>query len=214
MSFWASLSGKGSHPPYFEDLRDGHRYKLTKIAGQVWFAENLAYIPHVSSAADDGGIWVNGYNWKDASAAKRVSNYDKYGCLYNFESAQKCCPQGWRLPTRADFTKLLNLAGGTEYDDRLKVYSNLGTSGTLGFKGLLAGGRRPPVGSRSASFTPPGEFGDSWSCERADDIRHGLFSKDEALGHTLHVQTERFSGHFFLDAAPLTYGLSVRCIKP
>jgi hypothetical protein len=113
----------------FEDPRDGHKYKLMEIGGQVWFAENLAYMPHVSSCNQDGGIWVNGYNWKDVSAAKKVNNYNEYGCLYDFRSAQLSCPDGWRLPTRVDFKNLLNLAGGVEYNDRVKVYRSLGPGG-------------------------------------------------------------------------------------
>lgn len=197
----------------FEDPRDGHKYRLVEIGGKIWFAENLAYIPHVSACNSGGGIWVNGYNWKSVAVAKKIDNYYEYGCLYDFTNAQLSCPSGWRLPTRMDFDKLLRVAGGVDYDDRYKVYRNLCPGGSLGFNGLFGGGRRSVIGNRLGSFTPPGEYGDWWSCERAENYHHGLYNQNEALGHTLHVQSEGSSGHFFLEGSPLTFGLSVRCIK-
>jgi len=41
------------------------------------------------------------------------ANCDKYGRLYNFETAKKACPTGWRLPTNADWDKLYRNADGT-----------------------------------------------------------------------------------------------------
>lgn len=37
---------------------------------------------------------------------KKSSNCRKYGRLYDFETAKKICPKGWRLPTDADWNSL------------------------------------------------------------------------------------------------------------
>lgn len=50
---------------------------------QLSAAENLAY----NSAK---GCWVYDYE---------ASNTEKYGYLYNFETAQNVCPNGFHLPS-------------------------------------------------------------------------------------------------------------------
>ncbi len=78
------------------DSRDGKIYKWVKIGNQYWMAENLNY--DASS-----GIWI--YN-------NDSNNADTYGRLYNWETACDVCPDGWHLPSDAEFTSLVNYLGG------------------------------------------------------------------------------------------------------
>ncbi|MCK9320171.1 FISUMP domain-containing protein, partial [Methanoculleus sp.] len=102
----------------FTDSRDGNDYNWVKIGDQVWMAENLAYLPSVNMVADGSEdaagsyYYVYGYDGTDVTAAKATANYTTYGVLYNWLAAMNACPDGWHLPSDAEWTELTDYLGG------------------------------------------------------------------------------------------------------
>lgn len=119
----------------FTDSRDGRSYNVVKIGDLTWMVENLNYETE-TSACPDG----------DSRNCKRM------GRLYTWAEAKTVCPEGWRLPTSADFAQILaqSLDGnpgavsneaGTKLKSRDGWFKKGNGSDEFGFNALPAGYR-------------------------------------------------------------------------
>jgi uncharacterized protein (TIGR02145 family) len=138
-------SGSGT----FTDSRDKKTYKTVKIGSQTWLAENLNY--------EAKGSLCYG-NKKEFC--------DKYGRLYDWNTAKAACPSGWHLPSKDEWQVLADVVGGNgEAGKKLKAksgwndYEGKSGNGTdiYGFSALPGGHYR------SGGFWSVGEGGDWWS---------------------------------------------------
>lgn len=77
---------------------DGNRYPIKKFEGTTWMLENLKV------SKDKNGSNITYYYPNEDTA-----NIKDYGLLYDFETACKVCPEGWRLPSNQDWENLFNL---------------------------------------------------------------------------------------------------------
>ena len=111
----------------FKDYRDGQVYRAVKIGNQIWMAENLNFASEKSRCYDREG-----------------TKCSTYGRLYNWKTATTICPEGWHLPTKAEFEKLIAATGADEKAGvALKSISGWNDGdGTdqYGFNALPAGG--------------------------------------------------------------------------
>ena len=92
------------------DSRDSQTYRTVEIGGRVWMAENLNYQvkKDVGLADDSLRMWSGCYN--DSAAY-----CEKQGRLYQWDAAMTACPEGWSLPSKADFDSLISAVGGFGY---------------------------------------------------------------------------------------------------
>ncbi len=83
---------------FFTDSRDSKTYNTVNINGQVWMTENLNYNPSSGISACYGNDF---------------SNCILYGRLYDWETAKMVCPDGWHLPSDAEWDALMAAVGGS-----------------------------------------------------------------------------------------------------
>jgi uncharacterized protein (TIGR02145 family) len=138
-----SSSGTSSNIEYGSVTHGGQAYKTVVIGEQTWMAENLNH--------DVAG---------SVCYSNVPANCTKYGRLYNWETATTACPQGWHLPSDAEWTQLTVFAGSS---DGTKLRAKSGWSygnGTddFGFSALPGG-----EGSSSGSFSLAEYRGKFWS---------------------------------------------------
>jgi uncharacterized protein (TIGR02145 family) len=153
-------------PEFYECLDpDKQSYAIVKIGDQWWMAKNLAYMPKVSPSNEQSGIWVYDYEGSEIAMAKSKSNYQNFGCLYDWYTAtnhgvngKDICPSGWHLPSDKEWKTLeisLGLSqseadmSGLRYSgdvaNKLKStygwYDNKNGKNTSGFTALPSGWR-------------------------------------------------------------------------
>lgn len=140
----------------FTDPRDGEVYKVIQIGNQCWMAENLRY----STAG-------SGYNGNNPNI--------RYGRLYDWttlmngeasstlnpSNVQGLCPNGWHLPSDAEWTELENAIGGSNIGTGMKSTAGWNNNGngtnTTKFNVL-------PTGTLNGSnFVSLGDFANLWS---------------------------------------------------
>ncbi|MEA3448560.1 MAG: FISUMP domain-containing protein [Bacteroidota bacterium] len=132
----------------FTDQRDGTTYETVRLGDQEWMSESLKYLPEVSAPGSGGSsspyYYVYGYDGTDVTAAKATDNYSTYGVLYNYNAAmagasssdvnpsgvQGVCPNGWHLPSDAEWKELEMTMGmsQTDADDTGRRGENEGSS--------------------------------------------------------------------------------------
>jgi len=138
---------------YLTDSRDGKKYKVVKIGTQTWMAENLNYNASGSKCYDN-----------------KESNCQKYGRLYNWNTAKTACPKSWHLPSDAEWNVLMKFVNpscsdnshcagaGTELKATSGWISNGNGTDAYGFSALPGG-----FGSSDGSFLNVGLRGYWWS---------------------------------------------------
>ncbi|MDD4554177.1 MAG: fibrobacter succinogenes major paralogous domain-containing protein [Bacteroidales bacterium] len=99
------------------DARDGKTYNTVLIGSQCWMAHNLNIGARINGSQNQSNDQlIEKYCYNDLE-----SNCDIYGGLYQWNEAmqyvttpgvQGICPEGWYLPTDAEWTTLTTFLGG------------------------------------------------------------------------------------------------------
>lgn len=101
------------------DSRDGNTYCTMRYGNQIWMTSNLKYLPQVDNRGSTTApkYYVYGFTTAGVSGSPVVTtahnqpNYNTYGVLYNMKAAQTACPEGWRLPSKAEWEDLIDYLG-------------------------------------------------------------------------------------------------------
>ena len=185
----------------FLDKRDNQVYRTLVISNHVWTAQNMNY-EIMSEEGKSKNNWC--YN-DDPEYCK------KFGRLYNWEAAQKACPEGWHLPTADEWLELIedHTCEITQERNFPKQYHCAGTSlktvdgwedgltntNEYGFS-VMAAGFKVPKG-----FGGEGVMGEFWT------------STDETETYAAFVEFGRVQDYAEIALIDKSNGLSVRCVK-
>lgn len=143
-----STSSSAVYTPYYNDATDKSNWYETIFAGNLTDAQvaKLGYL----------------YNW---AAAVGVEDGEKYGTKPFTGNRQGICPNGWHIPTKAEWSTLANYIDGddgyTDAGKKLKTtsgwYDNGNGTDTYGFAalpvGYARGGSVGGVGGDSGFWT-------------------------------------------------------------
>lgn len=200
-------------PTSVKDI-DGNTYSIVKIGNQTWMAENLRVtrfrngdaIPTTTPANADltnnaNPIYQWAYNGENLNAPT-------YGRLYSWKTvtdARKLAPQGWHIPTEAEWNELISHLGGADVaGGKMKstgiaywVSPNEGATNQSGFNALPAGNR-----NLNGTFYDLGYHAGWWSSTVASN-GYGTYK-------VIHKNEAKIFSTFYNDQK---IGFSVRCIK-
>jgi uncharacterized protein (TIGR02145 family) len=211
------------------DGRDCQSYPIVKLGNQWWMAENLNATKYSNGTSiplvTDNTAWANLADDNISDAYCYYNNNtsgeaDIYGALYTWAAAmgdsavssstnpsgvQGVCPNGWHLPSDAEWTQLSDylggesVAGGKMKETGTTHWSspNTGADNSSGFTGLPSGYRDYDNGS----FFNLGNYGLWWSATEISgtDAWYSLLGYNDA---NLHRYNDSKSS-----------GFSVRCLK-
>ena len=212
-SLWnISLEAKDG---YLLDTRDNKTYKTVVIGTQTWMAENLNYSDSLTYSGMKGRSWCyknsvdscvkygRYYTWAAAMDSAGTFSSNGIGCGYDeiclsTDPVRGVCPEGWHLPTYAEWDELFTAVGGWK-SAVVKLKSSQGWdvngSDDFGFTALSAGYRKKDglneYGGYGAYF---------WTST--------LYLGYLAYGMHLYFDYPQAEQYNLKD-----YGFSVRCVK-
>ncbi len=182
------------------DIED-NSYKTIKIGSQIWMAENLKTSHYADGSAitnvQDNGVYGNVYDWNAVMNGVGSSTTNPSG-------VQGVCPNGWHLPSQAEWQELETTLVATNAGRKLKKYDNLWTQNST----------HPNAGYNDANASGfnalPGGY---WSGAFANQNGHAYFWTATENG----TNAENFRQAFDIatliseQGAKTTY-FSVRCV--
>ena len=211
---------------------DGNSYDAVRIGDQIWMAENLRTTRYANGTSIPLGTSTSTITSYRYNPNDNANNVPTYGYLYNWPAVmhgassseanpsgvQGICPDGWHVPSDAEWTQLTNYVGSqTQYQfdnssdniakalasttgwnsstETCAVGNNPSTNNATGFSALPAG--RYYYGS----YNNFGYNANFWSATEDNDnlaYYRGLYYIDASV--------------FRLGSNPYC-GFSVRCVK-
>ena len=194
------------------DSRDGQTYKTVTIGSQTWMAENLNYETSNSYCYNDNASYCSKYGrlytWAAAMDSVGTLSTNGKGCGFGTTCSptypvRGICPEGWHLPTKAEFETLITAVSG-QFTAGKVLKSTSGWrlnngSDDFAFSALPAGER-----NFGGIYINEGSYANFWSSTEYSEYGTYLMHLDHvdyAGVNTLSRNQGKISG------------LSVRCLK-
>jgi uncharacterized protein (TIGR02145 family) len=190
-----------------ENKNTSENNKTVKIGGQIWMNENLTV-----STFRNGDLIKEiktDVDWMDAGYAHKpawcyynndIENGIKYGKLYNWYAVNDprgLAPEGWHIPTDAEWQTLKDFLGGDNIaGGKLKSTNWCSGTNSSGFTALPGG-----ISDERGHFIDVGKYGCFWSSTQGYE-----FSAWARSVNCLYSNIDRYHGD-------KRDGLSVRCVK-
>ncbi len=189
---------------------DGNVYITAKIGDQTWMLQNLKVTnyrngDHISNVTDDGA-WSSLSTGAYCEYDNDGGNVASYGLLYNWfavDDSRNIAPEGWHVPTDAEWQTLVDYLGGATAGGKLKELGlthwnspNTGATNESGFSALPGGYR-----SYDGSFLDIGRYASFWSSTESNS--------SNAWDRFLYYGHSDVSRNFNYKS----FGFSVRCVK-
>ncbi len=190
---------------------DGNVYHTITIGTQVWMIEDLKTTKYRDGSAitlvEDNTAWSTLTTAAYCDYDNNSSNGATYGHLYNWfavHDSRNICPDGWHVPTDADWSTLTGFLGGESVaGGKMKetgtthwLSPNTAATDEAGFKALPGGERRA-----TGQYIYLGEYSCWWSSTEYDAQQAWI----RYIGHTDGEVTNQLYNK--------NYGYSVRCVK-
>lgn len=209
------------------DDRDGQTYHTTLIGTQCWMANNLNYgvkvDPFTYEQSQNGIIEKYCYNGLSSNCTGKLATI--WGGLYNWyelfdiESGQGICPDGWHVPDSTELDiMLVSLGGISVAGGKLKTVNNKEFSGGWWYAPNTgatneSGFSYQPAGQWLISYgfpnPPPPHYIDSWAYGFLWTNTAGSNSND--YGWLMEVRFNSNEAFLFYHKRRRAY--SVRCVK-
>ena len=108
------------------DSRDGKTYKTVVVGSQTWMAENLDY--QDSRFINNMSLAGTLYTWAEAVDSAGFFSSSALECKsYGYRGMALCtmpdrvrgiCPEGWHIPSSAEWREMLSFVSGGKYDGK------------------------------------------------------------------------------------------------
>ncbi len=194
------------------DSRDGTTYDVILVGEQCWFGQNLRIgnvINSGSSQSDNGTIERYCYSNSGANCNNNHPN-EPDGGLYTWDEAmgysdvelvQGICPDGWHIPSDADWYKLENYLDSTINDPVI-----------IGWRGSTAGGQLRPNGTSDMEMNLAGYF-NAGSFQQRNNQGAFWSSTEQSNGSAYYRSVSTAQSGVRRDSFDTDAAFSVRCIK-
>lgn len=225
-SIAAALNNVDALANGFTDERDGNRYHAVRIGNQIWMAENLHYAGSIALGAEANSTipyryYPNGdaskvqtfgylYNWPAAMNGESASNTNPSG-------VQGICPNGWHLPSDAEWTQL------TDYLSSMNEYLCSGSSVNIAKSIASTTGWSSSTNACAVGNTPSNNNATGFAAQSAGYYNgsYGGFGSNTAFwSATENDSSHAYNRYLYYNNADVSKngdymgnGRSVRCVK-